>query len=158
MNAYRAKPLKYPWPPMLYLTSILTAMLAGRISALTPIPSPHSFLLPSIGLAIGLAAVTLDIWAVRTLMERQTPVLDSGCARHLVTCGPFRFSRNPIYLAYTLFTVALGLISGNSWFFVAALVSLAATRLIAIPREERHLEARFGFDYESYRRRTRRWI
>lgn len=158
MNAYRAKPLKYPWPPMLYLTSILTAMLAGRIVALAPIPSPHPLVLPSIGLAIGLAAVTLDIWAVRTLMERKTSVSDSACARHLVTCGPFRFSRNPIYLAYTLFTMALGLISGNSWYFIAAVGSLAVTRLIAIPREERHLEARFGFDYESYRRRTRRWI
>jgi len=158
MNAYRAKPLKYPWPPMLYLTGILTAMLAGRIAALAPIPQPYGFALSSIGLVILLAAVMLDVWAVRTLMERQTPVLDSRSARHLVTCGPFRFSRNPIYLAYTLFAVGLGLISGNSWFFVAAFVSLAATRLIAIPREERHLEARFGFDYDSYRKRTRRWI
>jgi protein-S-isoprenylcysteine O-methyltransferase Ste14 len=158
MNAYRAKPLKYPWPPMLYLTSILTAILAGRIAALAPIPSPHPLLLPSIGFAIAPVAVSLDIWAVRTLMERQTPVLDSGCARYLVTCGPFRYSRNPIYLGYTLFTVALGLMSGNSWFFIAALVSLSATRLLAIPSEERHLEARFGFDYEHYRKRTRRWF
>ncbi|MDH4413684.1 MAG: isoprenylcysteine carboxylmethyltransferase family protein [Rhizobium sp.] len=158
MNAYRAKPLRYPWPPILYLTSILIAMLAGRIAALAPMPSPNPLLLPAIGLAIGLLALSLDIWAVRTLIERQTPVLDSGCARHLVTCGPFRFSRNPIYLAYTLFTLALGLMSGNSWFFAAALISVTATRLIAIPSEERHLEARFGFDYESYRKRTRRWI
>jgi protein-S-isoprenylcysteine O-methyltransferase Ste14 len=158
MNAYRAKPLRYPWPPILYLAGILTALLAGRIAALAPLPSPHPFLLPSIGLAVAVTALSLDIWAVRTLMERQTPVLDSGCARHLVTCGPFRFSRNPIYLAYTLFTLSLGLISGNSWFFVAAAVSLAATRIIAIPSEERHLDARFGFDYERYRQRTRRWI
>ncbi len=158
MNAYRAKPLRYPWPPLLYLTGILVAIIAGRMAALQPIPSPHPYLLPAIGFSIGLIAVSLDIWAVRTLMERQTPVLDTGCARHLVTCGPFRFSRNPIYLAYTLFTLALGLISGNSWFFVAAFVSVTVTRLIAIPSEERHLEARFGFDYESYRKRTRRWI
>jgi len=158
MNAYRAKPLKYPWPPMLYLTGIAAAMLTGRIAALAPIPSPHPMMMPAAGLAIGLLAVTLDIWAVRTLMERQTPVIDSACARHLVTCGPFRFSRNPIYLAYTLFTVALGLISGNSWFFLAALISVTATRLVAIPSEERHLEARFGFDYERYCKRTRRWI
>lgn len=158
MNAYRAKPLKYPWPPMLYLTSILIAMLAARLVTPAPIPSPHPVLLPSLGFMIALLSVSLDIWAVRTLMERQTPVLDSGCARYLVTCGPFRFSRNPIYLAYTLFTVALGLISGNSWFFAAAIVSVTATRLIAIPSEERHLEARFGFDYEHYRKRTRRWI
>ena len=158
MNAYRAKPLKYPWPPVLYLSGILLAMVAGRFAALEPIPSPHPLLLPAIGYAIAMAALTLDIWAVRTLMDRQTPVLDSGCARHLVTCGPFRFSRNPIYLGYTLFTVALGLISANSWFLIAALVSLVATRLIAIPSEERHLEARFGFDYEHYRKRTRRWI
>jgi protein-S-isoprenylcysteine O-methyltransferase Ste14 len=158
MNAYRAKPLRYPWPPMLYLTSILSAIVAGRVATLAPIPSPHPFLLPAIGLVLCLLALTLDIWAVKTLMARQTPVIDHGCARHLVTCGPFRYSRNPIYLAYTLFTVALGLISDNSWFFIAALISAIATQLIAIPSEERHLEARFGFDYDSYRRRTRCWI
>lgn len=158
MNAYRVKPLRYPWPPMLYLTSILSAMLAGRIAELPPLPSPFPFVLPSLGFAIAMIAVALDVWAVRTLMQRQTAVLDSGCARYLVTCGPFRFSRNPIYLGYTLFTLALGLISGNSWFFIAAIISVTATRMIAIPSEERHLEARFGFDYESYRKRTRRWI
>jgi protein-S-isoprenylcysteine O-methyltransferase Ste14 len=158
MNAYRAKPLKYSWPPMLYLTSILMAMAAGRTVALSPLPSPAPLLLPALGLAIAMLAVSLDIWAVRTLMQRQTPVLDTGCARHLVTCGPFRFSRNPIYLAYTIFTIALGLISANSWYFLAALVSATTTRLIAIPSEERHLEARFGFEYDSYRKRTRRWI
>lgn len=158
MNAYRAKPLKYPWPPMFYLTSILIAMLAGQVVALSPPPSPDPLLMPAIGLLIALLAVSLDIWAVRTLMQRQTPVLDTACARHLVTCGPFRFSRNPIYLAYTLFTLALGLMSANSWFFVAALLSAVMTQMIAIPNEERHLEARFGYDYDSYRRRTRCWI
>jgi len=158
MNAYRTKPLKYPWPPMLYLTSILVAMVAGRIAALAPLPSPDPLLLPAVGLLIAMLAVSLDIWAVRTLMDRQTPVIDTACARHLVTCGPFRFSRNPIYLSYTVFTLALGLISANSWFFVAALAAAAMTQMIAIPNEERHLEARFGYDYDSYRRRTRRWI
>ncbi len=158
MNAYRAKPLRYPWPPVLYLAAIIGAIMAGRFTALAPVPSPLPYLLPSIGFSMGLFAVTLDIWAVRTLMERQTPAFDTGCARHLVTCGPFRFSRNPIYLAYTLFTVALGFITGNAWFFIAASFALLATRILAIPSEERHLEARFGYDYESYRKRTRRWI
>ena len=57
MNTYRAKPLRYPWPPMLYLTSILTAMLAGRIAELPPIPSPLPFVLPSLGFAVAMLAV-----------------------------------------------------------------------------------------------------
>ena len=158
MNAYRAKPLRYPWPPMLYLTSILTAMLAGRIAELPPIPSPSPFVLPSLGFAIAMLAVTLDIWAVRTLMQRQTAVLDSGCARYLVTCGPFRFSRNPIYLGFILGVAGFALRWGDLWGWVAVVASHLVLDRLVVAKEEAYLATRFGAAYEAYRGRVRRWV
>ena len=80
------------------------------------------------------------------------------CATHLVTCGPFRYSRNPIYLGYTLMTTGIGLVLGNGWFLVGALIAALVTSYLAIRREESHLLSRFGFEFERYCRTTRRWI
>jgi protein-S-isoprenylcysteine O-methyltransferase Ste14 len=158
MNAYRAKPLRYPWPPVIFGGAGALALAAERL--LTPIPlvAPNPVVLPVAGFALALLAVSLDIWAVKTLIERQTAVLGTGCARHLVTCGPFRYSRNPIYLGYTLLTLSIGPISGNAWFLPAALLAAIIAQWSVIRCEEQHLEQRFGFDYECYRRRTRRWL
>lgn len=158
MNAYRAKPLRYPWPPLIYGGAILLAITAERLVAPMPLTAANPMLLPAVGFALALCAVSLDLWAVKTLIERQTAVLGTGCARHLVTCGPFRFSRNPIYLGYTLLTVSIGLISANAWFLPAALLAVITAQWSIIRCEEQHLEQRFGFDYECYCKRTRRWI
>ena len=158
MNAYRAKPLRYPWPPLIYGGAITLALAAERLVAPMPLVLPSPVLLPIAGFALALFAVSLDIWAVKTLMERQTAVLGTGSARHLVTCGPFRFSRNPIYLGYTLLTLSIGLISASAWFLPAALLAALTAQWAVIRSEEQHLEQRFGFDYECYCRRTRRWI
>lgn len=158
MNAYRAKPLRYPWPPLIYGGAILLAITAERLVAPMPLTAANPMLLPALGFALALCAVSLDLWAVKTLIERQTAVLGTGCARHLVTCGPFRFSRNPIYLGYTLLTGSIGLISASAWFLPAALLAAITAQWSIIRCEEQHLEQRFGFDYECYCKRTRRWI
>jgi protein-S-isoprenylcysteine O-methyltransferase Ste14 len=143
---------------VLYLAGIIGAIMAGRFTALAPVPSPLPYLLPSIGFSIGLFAVTLDIWAVRTLMERQTPVFDTGCARHLVTCGPFRFSRNPIYLGDALILAGLAL----RWDAPVALLLVplfmaTITQRFIVPEEDR-LRRKFRADFARYCEKTRRWL
>ncbi|HXV29307.1 MAG TPA: isoprenylcysteine carboxylmethyltransferase family protein, partial [Sinorhizobium sp.] len=68
------------------------------------------------------------------------------------------FTRNPIYLGYTLVMVGIGLMTLNPWFFVMATVAVALTTLVAVRNEERHLLSRFGFEFERYCRHTARWI
>jgi protein-S-isoprenylcysteine O-methyltransferase Ste14 len=157
MNAYRAKPLRYPWPPVLYAAAVLAAVSLGRLA---PISVVHSRgWLPSLaGAALVLVAVSLDIWAMKTLIERHTAVLPHRCPSHLVTCGPFRYTRNPIYLGYTIMMVGIGLITLNPWFFILASAAVALTTAFAIRNEELHLLSRFGFEFERYCRATSRWI
>jgi protein-S-isoprenylcysteine O-methyltransferase Ste14 len=158
MNAYRAKHLRYPWPPLIYGGAVTLALSAERLIAPMPLVALNPLLLPALGFTLALAAVSLDIWAVKTLIERQTAVHGAGGARHLVTCGPFRYSRNPIYLGYTLLTLSIGLISASAWFLPAALLAALTAQWSVIRCEEHHLEQRFGFDYECYCKRTRRWL
>jgi Putative protein-S-isoprenylcysteine methyltransferase len=74
----------------------------------------------------------------------------------LLTHGPYRFTRNPIYLGYTASTIAFGLILDNPWFLIAAFAAAVVTSQIVIRREEMHLLAWFGVEYERYCRITRR--
>lgn len=157
MNAYWSRPLSFPWPPMFYGISILSAILLGRYFPVDYLVNQPWILKVAGGFMIG-AAVSIDLWALLTLRDRHTTVLPNRCATHLVTQGPFRFSRNPIYLGYTLMTVGLGLLTQNAWFLVLAPLAVALTYVIAIRAEENHLLARFGIDFEQYRRQTRCWI
>ena len=84
--------------------------------------------------------------------------MPNRAAEHLVTGGPFSFTRNPIYLANALLMIAVGLIAGIAWLVLFAIVAAYATQKLAIEREERHLQARFGKRYIDYAKRVRRWI
>ncbi len=79
-------------------------------------------------------------------------------ADRLVTEGPFRFRRNPIYMGEVLVFLGLAELTHNIWFaIIAPLFAIAIQRLAILP-EERHLEERFGQAYLDYKERTRRWF
>ncbi|MGR6465585.1 methyltransferase family protein [Rhizobium sp. PAMB 3182] len=157
MNAYRIKPLRFPWAPVYYLAAGLTAAGCGAFLPVSSLEHGH-MLAMSAGLVLALVGVALVIWAIGVLLSHRTPVLPIASARHLVTCGPFRISRNPIYLGYTLVLAALALATDNAWFAVFGFAAAVATNLVAVKAEEKHLLARFGIEFERYCQRTRRWI
>jgi protein-S-isoprenylcysteine O-methyltransferase Ste14 len=76
----------------------------------------------------------------------------------LVRTGPYRFSRNPIYLAFSIFQ--LGIVSwvNSVWLLPTLIAAVALMVSIVIPRERRYLERRFGADYLDYKRSVRRWL
>lgn len=77
---------------------------------------------------------------------------------HLVTTGPFGYSRNPVYVGYVLGLLALALMTANGWVVIFGLMAAASTHILSVRREELHLLATFGVDYEYYCRHVRRWL
>lgn len=157
MNAYRIRPVKYPWPTFFYIIAILAAYGLQRIAPLT-LPDRHVLLLQILGGAMGLFGAYLVIWATIMLFRSRTALLSSRSAARLVIAGPFRYTRNPIYLGYTLLTIGCGIYADNGWIIMAALIAATLTHLYVIRKEEMHLLARFGYEFERYCRRTRVWI
>ena len=157
MNAYRMKPLAFPWPPLIYGAAIAAALLLQAYVPLATADTNIWFARTAGGVLI-VTAVVLDVWAMRTLLDCHTTILPNRCSTHLVTSGPYRFTRNPIYLGYTLATAGVGLAMLNPWCIVTAMVAAAVTSVIAIKREEMHLLSRFGIDFERYCNGTSRWI
>ena len=142
-------------PPLVYLGSIGLGLLAHLVWPVALLPASISM---PIGVMVVLAAGALLISAVRTLRKAGTPVPGNRPTTTNVPRGPYRFSRNPIYLAFTLFQVGLAAGVNSLGLLLALLPALALMALVVIPREERYLEARFPAEYLPYKRAVRRWL
>lgn len=110
------------------------------------------------GALIVTLAATLFIWSIRTFQSAGTPVPGNRPTTTIVAAGPYRFSRNPIYLAFSMFQVGLAVGIDDAWLLVTLLPAMALMSFVVIPREERYLNGRFGEDYARYRARVRRWL
>lgn len=150
--------MQFIWPPAIYVACVAAAILLGIYVPLPWIPKPLSDFAFAAGLVVIAGAIWIEIAAVLTLSRAGTPVLPTRRAEHLVTTGPYGFTRNPIYLGNTLLVIGAGLVFGLLWLFPAAIVAAFLTQKVAIAAEEKHLDARFGRTYREYRRKIRRWI
>ena len=147
-----------PWPPLIFVAAIAIAIVAHVFYPLPWFTSPLSDMLFIAGIIGVLAAVALVFTAIRSMRRARTTVLPTRPSEHLVTGGPFSFTRNPIYLANALVMIGAGLITGIAWFFLLAIIGGFLTQKLAVEPEERHLQARFGKRYVDYRKKVRRWI
>ncbi len=151
-------PNRLPWPPILYGLAIIAGYLLFRVE---PVPWPGGMAgewLFMAGLIIIGGALFLDVRTFLELRKHKTTILPHRGASHLVTTGPFSFSRNPIYLSNTLLMFGLAMVFANAWFALTGLAAAFATNTLAIRREEKHLELKFGSHWRQYAKRVRRWI
>lgn len=76
----------------------------------------------------------------------------------IVTKGPYRITRNPMYLGFALATLGLAFLADSAWTLLAVPAGLVLVDRFVIVREERYLERKFGPEYLAYKRRVRRWL
>jgi len=152
------RPSAVPWPPLLLVTVV---GLGAVLRRLAPMPWPDGALgerLGWAGIALIVGGLGIELSVVMALRRAATTVMPHRGASALVTDGPFQRSRNPIYVAHVALVLGLGLLLGNGWWVALAPVFAVAIDRLAILREERHLEARFGDAYARYRASVRRWL
>jgi protein-S-isoprenylcysteine O-methyltransferase Ste14 len=129
-------------PPIIYLTAIVAGLVLHFV---WPIPFVSG--LAMVGVLIAVFAATLFIWSIRTFHSAGTPVPGNRPTTTIVTVGPYRFSRNPIYLAFSLFQTGVALGVNDAWFLVTLIPAVSVMLFVVIQREEGYLEARFGEEY-----------
>lgn len=111
-----------------------------------------------VALALIVGGLLLDGMAAGLFRLRGTAVEPWKPSTVLINEGPYRYSRNPIYLGFAVTYVGLA-IAMDSWVALLLLLPcLAVVDRFVIQREERYLSARFGADYDAYRARVRRWL
>ena len=142
-------------PPLVYLGSILLGVILHFAWPISLLPLGVS---PVFGAVIALLAIGLFVSAVRTFRAAGTPVPGNRPTTTIVRTGPYRFSRNPIYLAFSLLQLGIALWVNSLWLVVTLLAAVAVMSFVVIPKEERYLEARFPLEYSSYKGSVRRWL
>ena len=156
-----AAPLPHPGvrfpPPLLYLAGFVVGWLLHRA---WPLPISALPTAARGGLAALLAVVwlALTLGAFVTFRRARTTIIPNRAAAALVTGGPFRFTRNPMYLGFVALYVALALLLDSWWpLALLPLVVLVLQRAV-IAREERYLAGAFPLEYPAYCRRVSRWL
>lgn len=110
------------------------------------------------GMLLIVAGILLARGAFRAMGFAGASANPYGSATVLVTQGPFRWTRNPLYLAQTLLYVGMAMALNTLWPLVGLPAVLLVMRYGVIEREERYLDTRFGAAYRAYRSTVRRWI
>lgn len=149
-----SRPGWIPWPPLLLAAAIVGAIALGRMLPL-PWPGVADTAARIVGLAFGAAGVALLVWAALTLRRHRTTILPHQGASVLVTDGPYRWRRHPIYIADMFILFGVAELTQNIWFVILAFAFLGLVTILQIRPEERHLEATFGDAWRSYAARTR---
>jgi protein-S-isoprenylcysteine O-methyltransferase Ste14 len=151
----REKPNSIPWPPIIYGGLAIAAILLDMV---LPLPGWSSRLAALAGTVLFFTGLAIDVATLVFFVRRKANFLPHRAATELITTGPFRYSRNPIYVGNTLTLSGAGLVLQSTWLIVAAALSAVLVHHLAVLREERHLAAKFGASWQDYASRTPRWL
>jgi protein-S-isoprenylcysteine O-methyltransferase Ste14 len=110
------------------------------------------------GTALIVLGLANDVWCALTLSRHSTTILPHRPVETLVTSGPYRYSRNPIYISELALTLGVGLLLRSPAMVLLIPVLFFALTKLAIEPEERHLREKFGEAFERFRARTPRWL
>jgi protein-S-isoprenylcysteine O-methyltransferase Ste14 len=146
-------------PPLLFVLPLLTGFIVQHfvpthiVNGVQPTRIIRMVGVAEIAIALGLFA-----WAVSTFVRLKTPVIPMRRARALVDEGPFRLTRNPMYLGFTVLYLGITFAANAFWPLVFLPEAIALTYLFAIRLEEAYLTREFGDAYTEYCSRVRRWL
>lgn len=149
--------VKFP-PPLVFLPGFAAGLLVRRA---VPVPLVPESLAPArvvLAWSVFIVSAGIVAWALATFWLARTPVYPHHDASALVRRGPYRWSRNPMYVALTGMYVGGALWVDSPWPLVFLPLVLWCLWLTVIRREERHLKAVFPEKYAEYRRSVRRWL
>ncbi|HUH98805.1 MAG TPA: isoprenylcysteine carboxylmethyltransferase family protein [Anaerolineales bacterium] len=149
MRSYPIKP-----PTYLLIGIFLVVILHFVFPVMTLVPSPWT-LLGIIPLVWGLV---VNLRADQIFHEAATPVCPYEASSALVTSGPYRFTRNPMYLGFTSVLLGVSILAGSLTPFLIAIAFALLMDRMFIRMEEPKLAAAFGAQWEEYKRGTRRWL
>lgn len=143
------------FPPLLYIGTLLCGIV---IHFLWPMHISNSIWVRVAGAVLAVCSGLTARWAAAVMRRAGTNIMPSKPALTIVTEGPFRFTRNPLYLTNAVFYLGLALLLNMVWPLLLFVPMLFVIHWGIIRREERYLEAKFGDAYLAYKARVPRWF
>ena len=142
-------------PPVIYLAALVIGSVLDYQWPLSPLLGSSRYVVgPVIAITGGLIMPPVLVRFRRsgTTIDVRKP------ATALITEGPYRFSRNPIYVSLTLLYLGIGTLLNNAWILILVAPVFLVMNMWVVSREERHLEATFGEKFMRYKAAVRRWL
>jgi protein-S-isoprenylcysteine O-methyltransferase Ste14 len=142
-------------PPVIYAAFLLAGLGADRLWPLAVLPQAPRY---TAGAAIIALGVAIAFSAFRQFRRHETSFKPYEPATALITEGPYRYTRNPMYLALSLFYAGIAITADSPWTLALLAPTLVVMHYGVIAREERYLERKFGDAYRRYKSSVRRWL
>ena len=145
-------------PPLLFAIVFLVGLGLQRLAPITLDSSSVAAASRVIGIALLVGGALLALSCFVMFMVLRTTIIPSGTASRLLTHGPYRFTRNPMYLSLVLVYVGVAGTLVQPWPLLLLPVPVAIVNAIVIPFEEARLRDVFGEEFQKYCANVRRWI
>jgi protein-S-isoprenylcysteine O-methyltransferase Ste14 len=139
-------------PPLVYLASLAIGTLLQFAMPLPFLPAPL------LGAGLIVVAIALLSYSIAEFRAAGTPVPARKPTKVIVRTGPYRISRNPIYLAYSLLQLGIAIWANSLWLLATLIGAVSVIDCFVIPKEEHYLEHKFGREYLDYKSTVRRWL
>jgi protein-S-isoprenylcysteine O-methyltransferase Ste14 len=141
-------------PPPVY--ALLLLGLCKVVDSLLPLPLDIAA--PVLGTALALPGLALLFWAWLNFFNKKTTPIPTGEPSALVTEGPYRFSRNPMYVGFLPILASVAFFTGSPVYLLSPVGLFWIIDRLFIPYEEAKLERLFGAEYAGFKSKVRRWL
>ena len=145
-------------PPIMFLGAIVLGCLLSWLVPLGPGLFSANGRALGVGGGLALIAVGLFVLSVRRFWQADTSLVPGEPSTALVDVGPYRFTRNPIYISFVIFYFGLAIMLTSAWMLVLLIPMLVVLQRGVVEREEDYLQAKFGEAYRKYQARVPRWL
>jgi protein-S-isoprenylcysteine O-methyltransferase Ste14 len=145
--------IKVP-PPLIYLLPLVLGLLLDRRARLPFLPRGVA---RGLGWSLFGGGIALNGWFLKTIRSAEVPIRTDRPVPRLTTEGPFRYTRNPGYLALAVIYAGIAILRNSLWAMLLLPLVVVVIQREVIGREERYLERTFGEEYLAYKQRVRRW-
>ena len=142
-------------PPLIYVAGFVLGLALERFLPVLVLPKIPSRVAAVLCIALG---VTIAVWSVGLFHRERTSFVPIKPTTTLVIYGPYRFTRNPMYLGLVCVYLGIALWFGIFWALILLPAVMALIQRYVIIREEQYLERKFGGAYLKYKADVRRWI
>ena len=142
-------------PPILMFVLLLLSALLAALAPIASVPIPFHGPIATLFILGGLG---FSVAGFFTFKSRGTPVRPGAEPTQMVLSGPYRITRNPMYLGILLISIGCFVAVESLWFIIPPVLLFWVMNFRLIPFEERLMKDRFGAEYDAYRQRVRRWL
>ncbi len=145
-------------PPLLFAGALLIGCLLSWLVPIGPGLGAANGRALAVGGSLALIGLALGVLSIREFRRAGTSVVPGEPSTTLLEAGPYRFTRNPIYIGIVILYFGLAIVLTSAWMLVLLIPVLIILQRGVVEREEAYLQAKFGQAYRQYQARVPRWL